>query len=214
MKKQLLIFACLCGILFSFSSCEKKDTKEEISTNIRFTDMNGSVIKEVDFGSSADLLAFNVYNDGAIKADCQMTYSCAWISSVSPITFSLAPGKIKMVTIQIDRSKLAAGQNTTNLYVSSNDDSNVLEIKATSSLSIYGTVIDADTQDPIQGAVLTLQPGGKSFYTGQDGSFEFKELEALMYTIMAQKDGYRTDRKNVNLGTGVNQEVTLALHKE
>jgi len=69
MKRQLLFFACLCGILISFSSCEKKDSKEEISTNIRFIDMNGCAIKEVDFGSFADLLAFNVYNDGIIKAN-------------------------------------------------------------------------------------------------------------------------------------------------
>ena len=90
-----------------------------------------------------------------MKADCQMTYSCDWISSVSPAIVSLKQGTIKMVTVQIDRSKLDVGQNTTNLYIKSENSSNMLVLKATGSLSISGLVVDANTQNPLQGASRT-----------------------------------------------------------
>ncbi|MBQ7530093.1 MAG: carboxypeptidase regulatory-like domain-containing protein [Paludibacteraceae bacterium] len=82
-------------------------------------------------------------------------------------------------------------------------------------VTIYGTVYDATTFSPIQGAMLTLQPSGRSCYTGSDGAFNFEEdLDPLQYTITAQADGYRTDRKTVKLTPGESSEVTFALKKE
>lgn len=82
------------------------------------------------------------------------------------------------------------------------------------SISIYGTVVDADTNAPIQGVLLTLMPSSKNRYTGSDGSYEFDDLNAQQYTITAQMGGYKTDRKTVNLTAGEREEVTFALHKE
>ena len=82
-------------------------------------------------------------------------------------------------------------------------------------VTIYGTVYDADTHNPIQGAMLTMQPGGRSCYTGSDGAFNFEEdLDPLQYTVTAQATGYRTDRKTVKLSAGESSEVTFALRKE
>ena len=82
-------------------------------------------------------------------------------------------------------------------------------------VTIYGTVYDATTFNPIQGAILTLQPSGRSCYTGSDGAFNFEEdLDPLQYTITAQANGYRTDRKTVKLYPGESSEVTFALKKE
>lgn len=82
-------------------------------------------------------------------------------------------------------------------------------------VTIYGTIYDATTFNPIQGAMLTLQPSGRSCYTGSDGAFNFEEdLEPLQYTITAQANGYRTDRKTIKLSPGESSEVTFALKKE
>lgn len=82
------------------------------------------------------------------------------------------------------------------------------------SISIYGTVVDADNNSPVQGALLTLWPSSRECYTGSDGSYQFNDLNAQQYTITVQMGGYRTDRKSVNLVAGEKTEVTFALHKE
>lgn len=111
---------------------------EKIPTYIRFTDVYGNDIRELDFGSntSTNLLSFNIYNNGTVTIDCRVAYSCSWISSVSDVPSSLKQGQNVMVTIQIDRTKLEAGQNITNLYVTSNNGSNVLRIKAIGNASL------------------------------------------------------------------------------
>lgn len=82
-------------------------------------------------------------------------------------------------------------------------------------VTIYGTVYDAETNDPIQGAMLTLQPSSRSCYTGSDGSFNFKEdIEPMQYTIIAQATGYRADTKHVTPMPGEKTEVSFKLKKE
>lgn len=82
------------------------------------------------------------------------------------------------------------------------------------SIAIFGTVVDADTSAPLQGALLTLMPSSKNRYTGSLGTYEFEDLEPRQYTITVQMSGYRTDRKTVNLVSGEREEVTFALRKE
>lgn len=82
-------------------------------------------------------------------------------------------------------------------------------------VTLYGTVYDAETYNPIQGAMLTLQPSGRSCYTGSDGAFNFEEdLDPVQYTITAQANGYRSDRKTIKLTPGESSEVTFALKKD
>lgn len=109
---------------------------EKIPTYIRFTDMWGNDITELNFGSdvSTNMLSFNIYNNGTVSITCNVQYSCEWIKSVSEVPNSLRPGQNVMVSIYIDRSKLAMGENLTKLYIASNNGSNVIDVKATSSL--------------------------------------------------------------------------------
>lgn len=81
-------------------------------------------------------------------------------------------------------------------------------------ISIYGSVVDADTKEPLSGVLLTLMPSSRNRYTGSDGTYQFEDLNAQQYTITAQMGGYKTDRKTVNLRAGDREEVTFALHKE
>ncbi len=58
---------------------------EKIPTYIRLTDMKGNDISSLDFSSDAstNVLSFNIYNNGTVKINCNVTYSCDWITSIS-----------------------------------------------------------------------------------------------------------------------------------
>lgn len=79
--------------------------------------------------------------------------------------------------------------------------------------SISGTVIELDTGDPVPQATVTLSPGGKNTYTGNDGTFEFLDLDARQYTVTVQKTGYQTNRKTVTTIAGDNVDISLTLKK-
>ena len=79
--------------------------------------------------------------------------------------------------------------------------------------SISGTVIDVDTHDPVQSATVTLSPSGYNTYTGDDGRFEFIDLDARQYTVTVQKTGYVTNRKTVTTIAGGNVDISITLQK-
>ena len=79
--------------------------------------------------------------------------------------------------------------------------------------TISGTVIDLETGDPIQQATVTLSPTGYNTYTGNDGHFEFINLDARKYTVMVQKTGYVTNRMTVTTVAGGVVNVDLTLQK-
>lgn len=68
--------------------------------------------------------------------------------------------------------------------------------------NIYGIVLNSNTAEPIQGARVTLTPTGKSTVTGNDGSYEFVDLEAGSYKVTVQADGYTSTVKNVTVVAG------------
>ena len=79
--------------------------------------------------------------------------------------------------------------------------------------TISGTVIDLDTGNPIQQATVTLSPTGYNTYTGDDGHFEFLDLDARQYTVTVQKTGYVTNRKQVTTVAGGVVDINLTLQK-
>lgn len=74
-----------------------------------------------------------------------------------------------------------------------------------------GTVIDTDTGEPITQATVTITPTSQNTYTGLDGQFEFKDLEAQQYTVTVQKTGYQSNRKTVNVIAGETVSVSLVM---
>lgn len=68
--------------------------------------------------------------------------------------------------------------------------------------NIYGVVVNSNTSEPIQGARITLTPTGKSTVTGNDGSYEFVDLEAGSYKVTVQANGYTSTLKNVTVVAG------------
>ena len=68
--------------------------------------------------------------------------------------------------------------------------------------SIYGIVNDADNGEPVSGAHVVLNPGGKTTNTGSDGRYEFLDLEPGQYTIQISKNGYKTNTKRISFVAG------------
>ena len=113
---------------------------EKIPTYIRFTDVYGNDIKELDFGSSIDMLAFNIYNNGTVAITCKVEQGCRWIESASEVPGTLMPGQNVLVSVRIDRTKLNAGDNIDYLYITSNNGSNVIQLKAKGTSSLPDVV--------------------------------------------------------------------------
>ena len=64
--------------------------------------------------------------------------------------------------------------------------------------SIHGIVSDASTGNTLANATVNLSPGGRSTVSGNDGQFEFLDLDPGQYTITVQCTGYQTNRKSIN----------------
>ena len=77
--------------------------------------------------------------------------------------------------------------------------------------SISGTVVDRNTHEPIQNVLVTIKPSGQNTLTGYDGTFEFLDLEAHQYEVWAQKEGYATEHKTINVIAGKNEIVSLTM---
>ncbi len=68
-----------------------------------------------------------------------------------------------------------------------------------------GTIIGRITNsggENLTSVTMTLSPGGRSRTTGDDGRFEMVDLEPGQYTLQAQKSGYKTNTKTVNVVAG------------
>lgn len=56
--------------------------------------------------------------------------------------------------------------------------------------SIYGTVTDFATGDPVGNANVRLNPRGETTLTGSDGTFQFNDIEDGNYSLFLSKNGY------------------------
>lgn len=99
---------------------------------IRITDMDGNDLDSLDFGSESTVTmkSFHVYNNCSADINYKIVYSCDWITSVSSLTKTIAPGANAMVSVGIDRLRLVTGVNMTELQVLSNNDNVAVTIKA------------------------------------------------------------------------------------
>ncbi len=68
--------------------------------------------------------------------------------------------------------------------------------------SIFGTVSDKTTGDPVATVSMALSPGGMSTVTGSDGSYTFDNLESGDYEITISKEGYNSISYPVHVNAG------------
>jgi len=70
---------------------------------------------------------------------------------------------------------------------------------------------DAETAKALSGATVTLSPSGKSFTTGVDGRYEFRDIAIGNYTVQATKAGYAENQKSVEVMAGETSSLDLPL---
>lgn len=78
--------------------------------------------------------------------------------------------------------------------------------------SIYGTVTDQATGEPIENAYVSLYPGTQCLQTGYDGQFVFSDLPSKQYMVSCEKTGYEFNRKTVNV-EGNSVSIVLTMRK-
>ncbi len=82
--------------------------------------------------------------------------------------------------------------------------------------SIFGTVTDFATGQPVGNVNVKLRPSGTTALTGSDGSYEFKELDAGNYSLMFSKAEYADldDDFIVNLEAGKDVRRDVQIRKK
>lgn len=97
---------------------------EKLPPALRIVDDNGRDIECIDFGSITgdDSRLFNIFNDGNISLDWQITIFSDWLS-VNRDSGSLEPGGSVGVIAHINRGNLLEGENQTTIHITSNNGS-------------------------------------------------------------------------------------------
>ena len=68
--------------------------------------------------------------------------------------------------------------------------------------TLYGTVSDSESGNPINAATIVLSPGGKTTVSGADGRYEFSDLDVSVYEaqghvqLTAKATGISAAKKN------------------
>ena len=106
---------------------------EKLPAALRIVDDKGKDISELNFGAEiADVSRqFNIFNDGYEKIRWKISFSSNWIESVSEESGELKEGGTQGIIVNIDRSLLESGENTTTIHATSNDGNKQLTVKAT-----------------------------------------------------------------------------------
>ena len=68
--------------------------------------------------------------------------------------------------------------------------------------NLVGVISDSRTGSFLSGVSVTTSPLGKTFTTGVDGKYEFRNLESQEYSISVSKNGYNPDKKTVFVQVG------------
>lgn len=82
--------------------------------------------------------------------------------------------------------------------------------------SIYGTVTDYATGEPVKNANVQLRPGGETTLTGYDGMYEFLNIEDGDYKITVSKAEYTDliDNYTIRVRNGQRKKRDLQIQKQ
>ncbi len=67
---------------------------------------------------------------------------------------------------------------------------------------ISGSVSDKTTGEPVATVSVKLVPGGETVVTGEDGGYDFVNLEAGSYMVHVRKEGYKADNATIEVKAG------------
>lgn len=85
--------------------------------------------------------------------------------------------------------------------------------------TVHGIVSDAATKKPVQGVTVSITsakfPGEKEFTTDASGSFKVSQIPAGEVTIILEKKGYKTYRREgVIIKEGMNIKLNLDIRED
>lgn len=82
--------------------------------------------------------------------------------------------------------------------------------------TIYGTVTDFSSGDPITNVNVRLNPRGETTLTGSDGTFQFNDLPAGSYSLSLSKNGYvdLDDDYVINIHKGNSVQRSIQMQKQ
>ena len=76
--------------------------------------------------------------------------------------------------------------------------------------TIKGTIKNSDGT-LMEDCIVSLNPTGKSYITGTNGSFEFSKLDPVNYTLTFRKEGYSDQKKAIEVVSGMISNVDIIL---
>lgn len=131
---------------------------------LQITNANGEAISTLDFGAdvSVTTMTFKIFYNGTVPVRCKIEHSCNWIASISSLPATITSGQTVPVSISINRTRLAVGQNSTILAVKSGNGSAELIVKAISS---SGNPPDVQIYQPAAITASTASCEGRIRYT-------------------------------------------------
>ena len=89
-----------------------------------------------------------------------------------------------------------------------------LEITVKGSIEGYVVNINGDPIESVKVQLKKIKPRStKTVFSEQDGSFEFEDLEAGVYRVIARKRSYRKFSERITLNEGEEKEMEIVLRK-
>src|SRR5690606_6654268 len=80
--------------------------------------------------------------------------------------------------------------------------------------SIAGEIRDADTGDPLVGVALTSNPATSAIASDQSGQFLLEAVTGGNYTLLARKNGYKTESVAIAVKNDNRTSVTILMIPE
>ena len=116
---------------------------------MRIIDEKGRDVDELVFGENKDdaIRTFNIFNDGESLLSWQITKTVDWISQIRPDEGTLKSGETQSVIVSIDRTLLTGNNNSTPIYITSNNGSKQLTISAIGETKPTIEIIDISSVD-------------------------------------------------------------------
>lgn len=77
--------------------------------------------------------------------------------------------------------------------------------------NLVGVVSDSRSGVFLSGVSVSISPQGKTYTTGLDGKYEFRDIESQEYFVSVSKNGYKSDKKSafVQVGEDMNLDFQL-----
>lgn len=98
------------------------------------------------------------------------------------------------------------------MFVCSCSDDAEDAVATTGNSVAFGTVLDEQSNEPLQGASVTLYPSGRTVVTGATGQYEFRDLLPGGYLLQVSKADFLSNTQSVTIsGTSTTAQSDIVL---